>query len=69
MYVFRWKTCIPAAAFAVAMAINAPPVWAAADVHKFMELEGNAIDETAIGSPGDSLPDDWGRGDNISSSG
>lgn len=60
------------AAFIVGIALGLCTVSASAltPVETIFELDGNAIDETAIGSPDDSSPpDDWGQGNAIGSSG
>jgi len=54
----------------MSLCLVAMPVLAQTPVEDLFELDGNAIDESAIGNADDSIPpDDWGQADGTTSSG
>jgi len=57
----RWKTWLSTAALAGAVAILAPPAWAATQVETLFELDGNQIDQSSITNPDAGAKDDWGQ--------
>lgn len=56
-------------ALAIALGLCTVPALAQTQVESLFELDGNAIDETDIGNPDASPPDDWAQGDDTDSSG